>query len=246
VAACPVGAVAADGHFDFTACYTHNYREFMGGFTDWVETVAGSRSAREYREKVTDAESVSMWQSLSFGPNYKAAYCMAVCPAGEEVIGPYLRDKRKVLEEVVRPLQDKEEAIYVVPGSDAEDHVKKRFPHKTARTVGNGLRPASIRSFLDGLPLGFQRGASKGISATYHFTFTGEEERKATVEIRDQRIEVSKGHRGAPDLRLTADSRTWLRFLAKNVSLPRALLTLKIRFSGSPRHLKAFARCFPS
>jgi len=35
VAACPVGAIGADGAFNFAACYTHNYREFMGGFTDW-------------------------------------------------------------------------------------------------------------------------------------------------------------------------------------------------------------------
>ena len=34
-----------------------------------------------------------MWQSLSFGANYKAAYCLSVCPAGEDVIGPYLTDK---------------------------------------------------------------------------------------------------------------------------------------------------------
>jgi formate hydrogenlyase subunit 6/NADH:ubiquinone oxidoreductase subunit I len=39
-AACPVGAIAPDGHFNFSACYTHNYREFMGGFTDWVEQIA--------------------------------------------------------------------------------------------------------------------------------------------------------------------------------------------------------------
>jgi NAD-dependent dihydropyrimidine dehydrogenase PreA subunit len=30
VAACPVGAIAPDGRSDFSACYTHNYREFMG------------------------------------------------------------------------------------------------------------------------------------------------------------------------------------------------------------------------
>jgi ferredoxin len=40
VSACPVGAIGADGHFNFAACYTHNYREFMGGFSDWVETIA--------------------------------------------------------------------------------------------------------------------------------------------------------------------------------------------------------------
>ncbi|HEY4387403.1 MAG TPA: 4Fe-4S binding protein, partial [Ktedonobacteraceae bacterium] len=27
VAACPVGAIGADGQFNFSACYTHNYRE---------------------------------------------------------------------------------------------------------------------------------------------------------------------------------------------------------------------------
>src|ERR1041384_1590614 len=39
VAACPTGAISADGHFDFSACYTHNYREFMGGFGDLMEQV---------------------------------------------------------------------------------------------------------------------------------------------------------------------------------------------------------------
>jgi len=40
MSACPVGAVGADGSFNFSACYTHNYREFMGGFTNWVEEIA--------------------------------------------------------------------------------------------------------------------------------------------------------------------------------------------------------------
>ncbi len=47
----------------------------MSGFSDWVESVASSNSALSYREKVTLSETASMWQSLSFGPNYKAAYC---------------------------------------------------------------------------------------------------------------------------------------------------------------------------
>lgn len=32
VAACPVGAIEPDGAFRFSACYDHNYREFMTGF----------------------------------------------------------------------------------------------------------------------------------------------------------------------------------------------------------------------
>ncbi len=87
VAACPTGAIKPDGAFDFSACYTHNYREFMGGFGDWVEQIADSKNARDYRKRVSDPETVSMWQSLSFKSNYKAAYCLAVCPAGEDVIG---------------------------------------------------------------------------------------------------------------------------------------------------------------
>lgn len=82
VAACPVGAIAQNGDFNFSACYTHNYREFMGGFTDWVEQIADSKDALDYRKKVADTESASMWQSLSFGANYKAAYCLCLCPAG--------------------------------------------------------------------------------------------------------------------------------------------------------------------
>ena len=45
VAACPVGAIGADGHFAFSACMTHNYREFMAGFTSYVEEVADAPSA---------------------------------------------------------------------------------------------------------------------------------------------------------------------------------------------------------
>src|SRR5262249_3515513 len=156
-AACPVGAIAPDGYFNFSACYTHNYREFLGGFTNWAEQVADSKNALDYRKKVADAESASLWQSLSYGANYKAAYCMAVCPAGEEVIGPYLTDKSAHLRETVRPLQEKAETVYVVPGSDAEAHVQRRFPKKSVKRVANGLRPRTVGWFLTGLRLTFQR-----------------------------------------------------------------------------------------
>lgn len=246
VAACPVGAIGADGHFDFSACYTHNYREFMGGFGDWVETVASSGSVRRYRARVTSAETSSMWQSLSYGANYKAAYCLAVCPAGDDVIGPFLTDRSTFLEEVVKPLQRKEETVYVVAGSDAEAHVQRRFPHKRVKRVHSGLAARSIPGFLAALPSLFQRGRAKDLSATYHFRFTGEEPREATVRISGPALSVTPGLVGAPDLVVTADSRTWLRFLQGNASLVWALLRRKIRLRGSPRLLAAFGRCFPS
>ena len=244
VAACPVGAISSDGHFNFSACYTHNYREFMGGFTDWVEDIADSQSSKRYRQKVTDAESSSMWQSLSFGANYKAAYCMAVCPAGEDVIQPFTTNRKEFVSCVVKPLQHKEETIYVVPGSDAETHVAKRYPHKRIKHVGNSLRPRSIQGFLDGLTLVFQRNQSEGLSATYHFTFTGKETEQATVIIRNQTLQVLKGHQEKANFCITADSQSWLGFLAKEHNLVWALLTRKIRIQGSLKFFKTFARCF--
>lgn len=246
VAACPVGAIYPDGGFNLSACYTHNYREFMGGFTDWVEQIASSKSATDYRTKVADTESASMWQSLSFGANYKAAYCLSVCPAGEDVIGPYLADKPAFLQEVVRPLAEKRETIYVVPGSDAEEHVSRRFPNKRTRRVGNGLRVRTIASFLRGLALTFQPGKSKGLNAVYHFAFTGREEQQATVIIQGGKLEVRDGLHGEAQLRVTADSETWLGFLAKERRLLWALLRRKIRIKGSPKLLVAFGKCFPS
>jgi ferredoxin len=247
VSACPVGAIGSDGAFNFSACYTHNYREFSGGFTNWIEQIVESKNVSDYRSRVTAPETASMWQSLSFGANYKSAYCMAVCPAGEEVLGPFLTDRPQYLQDVVKPLQGKEETVYVVPKSDAEEYVARHFPHKQIKRVGNSLnRLRTIQSFLNGLPLTFQRNQSKGLAATYHFTFTGTEERRATVTIHDQKIEVRDGHTGNADINVTADSQTWLGFLAKERNLVWALLRRKIRIKGSPRLLLAFGKCFPS
>src|SRR2546423_17584 len=77
----------------------------------------------------------------------------------------------------------------------------------------------------------FQKGQSKGLNAVYHFTF---------------KLQVSEGHDGQPDLRLTADTETWLRFLRKEANLVWALVRRKIRIQGSPKLLLAFGRCFPS
>jgi ferredoxin len=246
VAACPVGAISPEGDFNFSACYTHNYREFMGGFTDWVETVADSGSRNGYRARVNDAESASMWQSLSFGANYKAAYCLAACPAGDDVIGPFLEDRAGFLNDVVKPLQRKEEPLYVIRNSDAEAHARRRFPHKTIRFVGSSLNPQTIAGFLAGLPLVFQPGQAGDLKARYWFTFTGEEQVEATIEIRNGKLDLEEGHHGDPDLRVTADTRTWLRFLSREVSILRAILTLRVRTSGDPRLLLAFGKCFPA
>ena len=84
------------------------------------------------------------------------------------------------------------------------------------------------------------------MNAVYHFTFTGKEEQQATISIREGTLQVQDGHQGNADLHVTADSETWLGFLAKERSLLWALLRRRIRIKGSPRLLMAFGKCFPS
>ena len=246
VAVCPVGAIGPEGSFNFSSCFTHNYREFLGGFSDWVEQVADARDAIDYRRRISEPETASMWQSLSHGANYKSAYCLAVCPAGEDVIGPYLRDKQRHLREVVRPLQERAEPVYVVPGSDAEAVAQRKFKNKTVKPVSNGLRPRSIAGLLNFMPYVFQPNQSRGLDAVFHFSFTGTERREATITIKNRTLDIHDGLIGKPDVHVTADAKTWLGFLAKEKSLPVALITRRIRLKGNPRLLLAFGKCFPS
>jgi epoxyqueuosine reductase len=109
-----------------------------GGFTGWAQTIADSENA-DCRSRFSDSENASMWQSLSFKANYKAAYCLAVCPAGEDVIEPYPDDRKGFMDLVLKPLQDKAETLYVLPGSAAKDHAERRFPHKRVKVVDSGI-----------------------------------------------------------------------------------------------------------
>ena len=108
------------------------------------------------------------------------------------------------------------------------------------------VRPASIAGFLFGMPLVFQAGKSKGLSAVYHFTFTGAESAEATVTIRDQALDVRQGLVGAPDCAVTADAATWLGFLRKEKSIVWAIVRRRVKVRGSLKLLTAFGRCFPS
>src|SRR5207237_8299794 len=160
--------------------------------------------------------------------------------------GEFLTERKTHLKDVVRQLQEKEETIYVTKNSDAEDHVAKRFPHKKTKHVGNTLRPNTIEVFLKGMPNVFQPGKSAGLNATFHFAFTGHEQRQATVVIQKQRISVNEGHVGQPNLHVTADSQTWIGFLRKEKNVVWALLRRKIRLDGPLKLLVAFGKCFPS
>jgi len=245
VAACPVGAIEPDGTFRFSACYDHNYREFMSGFTDFVEEVADSRDRFAFRDRVSQAESASMWQSLAYGPNYKSAYCLAVCPAGEEVLAPFLRDRAAFQARVMRPLTTREEPVYVVPGSDAEAHVARRFPHKRVRHIRSSLRARSPSTFFRALPHVFQRGPARGWAATFHFTLTGGDPVEATVRIDDGTLELRPGLEGTPDVAVECDGERWLDVVSGRRHPVVAVLTRQMKVRGNRSLLNKFAACFP-
>ena len=243
---CPVGAVKRTDDFDFMACYSHNYRERLGGFQNWVEQLVDSKNHSDYRRRVSDSETISMWQHLAIGAQTRCDRCMAVCPAGETAIGEYLDDRKSYTNQYLKKFRALEETIYVVKGSDAERHVRSNFPNKQAKFIGNGIRPSSAASFLTSLPLAFQPGQSEGLDAVYHFTFTGAEKLEGTVTIHEKKLTVQNGLVGDSDLHVTADSQAWVKFLSRDLNLVRALATRKIKIKGSPRLMTAFAGCFPS
>lgn len=59
VAACPVGAIEPDGAFRFSACYDHNYPEFMTGFGDFAEEIAESKDRHDLRSRVSISETTA-------------------------------------------------------------------------------------------------------------------------------------------------------------------------------------------
>ena len=246
VAACPVDALGQDGSFNFSACFTHNYRDFLGNFTDWTGHLADSKNRQEFRERISDGENITMWQSLSFKPGYKAAYCISVCPAGEDVIGPYREDRIAFTNEFVKPLQALTETIYVLPRSDAEVSVPKRYPHKTMKRVPltiNGRRDPFTFFFV--LTLTFQRRRAKGLSAIYHFHIDGKSPLDVKIEIDRQLLSVEFGTPEKPDCSVTLAEDTILHMLDGDFDLTRALDEGKITLQGPRDLLEQFIDCFP-
>ena len=101
----------------------------------WVKHLVDSKDFEEYRTHVSDGETISMWQNLSICPQTMCDRCVAVCPAGDQNIGEFLLDQAGYVQRLVKKFQDKQETIYVLPGSDAEARVKSKFPNKTAKHV---------------------------------------------------------------------------------------------------------------
>jgi ferredoxin len=189
VAACPVGAIHPDGQFDFFACLGHNYREFLFGFGDWVDAVAADGGPAAYRAKFREPETLSMWQSLAFEPNYKSAYCMAVCPAGEDVIGPYLANKARFRQDVAVPLLRKKEPVYVQSGTRAEK-VAARNPDKQIRYLDFKPDLSTIANFALGLRHMFTPVLAGDLKCDVGFRLADGE---VTVTVTDRILTTAEG-----------------------------------------------------
>jgi hypothetical protein len=59
---------------------------------------------------------------------------------GEDVIEPYLDNRKGFMDTVLKPLQDKKETLYVLPNSRATAHAERRYPHKPVKVVDRGIR----------------------------------------------------------------------------------------------------------
>lgn len=246
VAACPTGSIRPDGRFNFINCSTHTYRYRLGGFIDWVETIAQSGSARKYRERIPDQETISTWQALTYQTEYTCLNCIAICPIGRPpAVSGKDSDKEPGSRGLLRRLQSRGETVFVLKGSDAEAHVRKNYPEKSIHQVGRGVRTQNPGSFLPALPLVFQPEQSEGLDAVFHFQFTGKSSAQGTVTISNKHLSISHELEGAPDVQVSGDGNVWLDCTAGERSLLWALVTRKIRIQGKIGLLKDFARCFP-
>lgn len=122
--ACPVGAIADTGGFDWLACLVHNYREVVGNFVDWVDALVTSPDMTAYRERFSNQETVSWWQSIAYRPTYQCNHCVGVCPAGSGMRAEYEADPKDYFNNIVKPLIDRPQTIYVIQGSNAEEKAR--------------------------------------------------------------------------------------------------------------------------
>lgn len=242
VAVCPVGAVRTDDHFDFMACLQHNYREFLFGFEDWVETIADSGGAGGYRSKFTGEETRSMWQSLAFGPKYKSAYCQAVCPAGEDVIGPYMADRAAWRREVLVPLLRKQETVYVTSGSRAE-HVARRNPAKRVRYVDYLPEVSTPANFVLGLRHRFDPVRAAAVRTVIRFVFPDGTVTVASVSDGVLELDAADApDAGPPDASVTLMGEEYVQLLHPEV-VGRRRHGPTYALEGDPAALGALIAC---
>lgn len=132
---CPTGAIGRNGEFDFFKCFFHVYRDRLGGFLSWVDSLVSSENMDEYKKKRDDSETLSVWQALTHSGGYRCSCCMAVCPAGRLNKDEFLSNKKKYIKDVFIPLKNKKENIYTLGDDESLSRLKKRFKTKVGKSI---------------------------------------------------------------------------------------------------------------
>ena len=153
------GHQAADGDFDFSACSTHNYREFMGGFTDWVETIADSADADDYRSPGQRfRERLDVAEPVVQGRTTRRPTAWPSAPRARTSSSPFLDDRKGFMDLVLKPLQEKKETA--VRAAEFGGQGARRTPLSAQAGQGRGQRdqralkrPRNNLSALRRLPL---------------------------------------------------------------------------------------------
>lgn len=243
VQACPTGSIGKDGSLNFINCATHNYRHRLGGFVDWVDSIAAGKKA--YKSVFSDSETVSMWQSLSCGSYYTCCNCMGSCPAGSEHMDHFWADRKGYQTSVIRKLLDRGGNVYVLPGSDAQVHAGKLFPPERVKLVASGTRPTDVRNFIRSLSLAFQPGRAIDVNSCFHFIFSGNEPFEATVVVAGSSLDVREELWGTADLTIMSRDVDWISILHGELNPVWAVVTRKLKLKGNKSLMKDFMSCIP-
>ena len=146
----------------------------------------------------------------------------------------------------MRPLQAKIEPVYVVPGSDAEAHVRKRHPHKTIRHVHKSDTSAERHGLPSGIAPLFSAASGREFRRRLPFYFHGYRINRSDGnhsrrhhQSRDQSYRNLYPARRRRQPNLVAISRE-RKESALGFAHP------KNTTARNPRWLLKFSRCFPS
>ena len=107
--------------------------------SSWAASPTGRRPSPTARMPPTSVPASAIRRTPRCGracrsrPTTRRPTAWPSVPAGEDVIEPYLDDRKGFMDLVLKPLQEKVETLYVLPNSEAEGARRKRYPHKPVK-----------------------------------------------------------------------------------------------------------------
>ena len=194
VAACPVGAIAPDGHFQLLGLLHAQ----LPGVPGRLLRLGRADRRRARRPGLPPAVSTSprrprCGRASASGRTTSRPTAWPSARPARTSSAPISPTRRGICKEVVKPLQEK-----------AGDGLRRRrlrrrgdrapqFKNKTVKPVGNGLRPRTIGGLLTLHAVRFPaEPVDRARTPSSISRFTGMETREATVTIRNRTIDVQR------------------------------------------------------